>query len=78
MRFFQHPFKPGSGALAVPTFSMHPQVCMGMDDIAFGDVEYLVGWHVQECELRQVEVQFEKLIFYSAGVLPADEHGPAF
>ena len=51
---------------------------MGMDDIAFGDIEYLVGWHVQKCESRQVEVRFEKLIFYSAGVLPADEHGPAF
>ena len=51
---------------------------MWVDDIAFGDVEYLVGWYVQKCELRQVEVRFEKLIFYPAGVLPADEHRPAF
>ena len=51
---------------------------MRVDDIAFGDVEYLVGWYVQECELRQVEVRFEELISYPAGVLPADEHGPAF
>ncbi len=50
---------------------------MRVDDFAFGDVEYLIGWHVQECELRQIEVRFEELIFYPAGVLPADEYGPA-
>ena len=51
---------------------------MRVDDIAFGDVEYLIGWYVQKCELRQVEVRFEELISYVRGVLPADEHGPAF
>lgn len=51
---------------------------MRVDDFAFGDVEYLIGWHVQECELCQIEVRFEELISYPAGVLPADEHGPAF
>lgn len=50
---------------------------MWVDDIAFGDVEYLIRWYVQKCELRQVEVCVEELIFYLAGVLPADEHGPA-
>ncbi len=51
---------------------------MRVDDIAFGDVEYLIGWHVQECEARQVEVCFEELVSYPAGVQTADEHGPAF
>ena len=51
---------------------------MRVDDFAFGDVEYLVGWYVQKCEARQVEMRFEKLIFYPAGVQTADEHGPAF
>lgn len=51
---------------------------MRVDDFAFGDVEYLVGWYVQKCELRQVEVCVEELVFYPAGVLPADEYGSAF
>lgn len=51
---------------------------MRMDDFAFGDIEYLICWHIQECELRQVEMCVEELISYPAGVLPADEHGSAF
>ena len=50
---------------------------MRVDDIAFGDVEYLIRWHVQECESRQIEVCFEELISYPAGLQTADEYGSA-
>ena len=71
MRFFQYAFKPCPNALAIRTFSVHPEIRMRVDDIAFGDVEYLIRWHVQKCEPRQFEVCFEELISYPAGVLPA-------
>ena len=48
---------------------------MRVDDIAFGDVEYLIRWYIQECESRQVEVRFEELVSYVRGVQTADEHG---